>query len=128
MKNILLTGFLLLTLLSCTQTGVDPESSETESARMAAAGACGVEDPLRELEWLKTNREQTAKALAGTGCTLGAAFQGLYGGKTVFILYTNGGAACDVCMGGAVFDCEGNYLFGCDPNEEAKITGKKELK
>ncbi len=128
MKNALLTGFLLLTLLSCTQTSVDPESTETESARLAAANACGVQDPLRELAWLKTNREQSAKNLAGTGCTLGPVIQGLYGGKTVFILYTNGGAACDVCAGGAVFDCEGNYLFGCNLEEEAKITGKKELK
>lgn len=128
MKNTLLTGFLLLTLLSCTQTSVDPESPETESARLAAANPCGVQDPLRELAWLKTNREETEKSLKGTGCTPGPVFQGLYEGKTVFILYTNGGPACCVCAGGLVYNCAGDLLFSCNLEEEGKITGKKELK
>ena len=128
MKNTVLIGFIFLALLSCKQSGIDPENTEAESARLAAANACGVQDPLRELVWLKTSRGRTEQALAGTGCSLGPVFQGVYQGKTVFILYTNGGPACDVCAGGAVYTCEGTTLFSCNLEEEAKITGKKELK
>ncbi len=115
-------------MLSCTQTSIAPESPETESARLAAANPCGVQDPLRELAWLKTNQEEMEKSLKGTGCTLGPVYQGVYQDKTVFITYTRGGAACCVCAGGAVYNCAGDLLFICNLEEEAKITGKKELK
>jgi hypothetical protein len=117
MKNILLVLFLFAAVTACDQyEAVNPEK--------AVADACGITDPTEELAWLREQIESEAEPSANNPCALWGVTQGTYEGQTVFIT-SIGGALCCPCAGSAVYNCQGELVMSCDPEEEAKITNKK---
>ncbi|WP_224995522.1 hypothetical protein [Cesiribacter sp. SM1] len=117
MKKILLVLFLFATAVACDQyEAVNPEK--------AVADACGLSDPTQELAWLRERIDNSAEPSADNPCQLGGITQGTYGGQTVFIMSV-GGPLCCPCAGSAVYNCEGELVMVCNPEEEAKITNKE---
>ena len=115
MKNVIYY-LLLFLIISC-------EEHEIINGEMAGASICGTPNPLEELEWLKARIEEGSENPSSDYCQVVSVTQGSYKGQTVFIPVLSG-ALCCTC-GNAVYNCEGEVVFACDAEEEAKIENKK---
>jgi hypothetical protein len=113
MKYVL---FISITLLfSC-------QAKDQLNAEKTAKAACGTETPLQDLPWLKAQVEKAA--VPSDYCTPYQVIQGKYQNKVVFIIPVTG-ALCDTCRGNMVYDCDGNVVLTCKPEEEEKITDQQ---
>jgi hypothetical protein len=116
MKVIFPFCFLLAFLLSC-------QSGELSNPENEAVSTCGVSNPLEELDWLKEWLQKT-EVTPENPCALWNITQGSYKGQTVYVIGV-GGPLCDTCAGNAVYNCQGEQVFVCNLEEQAKITDKK---
>lgn len=97
--------------------------NKEELAREQLADICNTSDPVRELMWVK---ELLNKPDSDTqGCYTAILIQGIYHNKTVFVFGISGGPLCCPCAGNPVFNCEGELVFSCNPEEEKKIKNRK---
>ncbi len=92
MKNLLCLFTVLLLLLSCKK-----ENNEIT--------ACGVHDPLTELDWLSELIEPCDE----NEICLTAIFQGIYNEETVFYTFLQG-PLCDPAFYVALRNCSGNIV------------------
>ena len=116
MKNIFPFCLLLAFLLSC-------QSNQLVNQENEGTNFCGVSNPLEELAWLKEWQQKT-EVTPENPCALYSIIQGNYKGQTVYIIGV-GGPLCDTCAGNAVYNCEGEQVFVCNLEEQAKISGQK---
>ena len=113
MKNRLFF-ILLLTSVACQSGSITPEGG--------GKSFCGVANPIQDLPWLKAAIEKSSGKT--DYCTPWSVTQGRYQGQTVYSVSLTG-ALCCTCSGNAVYNCEGELVFACKPQEEAKIEDKK---
>jgi hypothetical protein len=116
MKIIIPFCLLLAFLFSC-------QSNELSNPENESISACGVSNPLEELDWLKEWLQKT-EVTPENPCALWNITQGNYQGQTVYIIGV-GGPLCDTCAGNAVYNCKGEQVFVCNLEEQAKITDQK---
>lgn len=116
MKMIFSFCFLLAFLVSCQSNGLVNQENE-------AVSVCGVSNPLEELAWLKEWLQKT-EVTPENPCALYNITQGNYQGQNVYIIGV-GGPLCDTCAGNAVYNCEGEQVFVCNLEEQAKISDQK---
>ena len=113
----LLFCLTLVFMISC-------EQLEYENPEMASGYAvCGASNPLQELDWLKAKIEEATSSPESDYCQVYSVTQGVYQGEAVFIPVLSG-ALCCTC-GNMVYNCEGEVMFSCNQEEEAKIKDKK---
>jgi hypothetical protein len=114
MKNALLLLIIFL-MASCDKEYVNPEG--------AGNFVCDLSDPVKDLLWLKAKIEEGNQDEESDFCKMESVVIGSYKGQTVFIPLMNG-ALCCTC-GNTVYNCEGEQVFSCDQEKEAKIRNKQ---
>ncbi len=114
MKKLFLGTLICLISFAC-------QNNELVNPELSGTNICGVTDPLKDLPWLKARIEESSTP--SDYCTVWKVIQGDYAGKTVYIVVLSG-ALCCTC-GNGVVDCEGNLVFSCNAEEEARIKNKK---
>ena len=80
---------------------------------------CGVKDPAKNLPWISKMMEYH-----GEYCSVYSIYTGDYKGQHIIMVAVSG-ALCCTCSGYTIYDCEGNVIFSCNPDEEKRIADKK---
>ncbi|MDJ1502491.1 hypothetical protein QNI22_17620 [Cytophagaceae bacterium BD1B2-1] len=111
---------MIMLLVSCQSIdGIGPESKRS-------APACGVNNPVEDLPWLKELIKKSNKDPESPYCVLQSVQQGTYEGQTIYVPVVSG-ALCCTCAGVAAYNCQGDLLFSCNVDASSKITNIKTI-